>query len=92
MASSYEPKSVMGKVFMVGGMIIAPAVALAKGGVNALQGRDFYDGTMEAMEATVGLAAEFGDEHGGKIVRRVLTGLLIGIGMDVGHDFFDHDA
>ena len=88
----YEPKSVMGRIFGIAGIIVSPATALIKGGCNALQGRNFYDGTVEVMDVTVDKAAEFGDKHGGKIVGRLLTGLLLGIGADIGHGFHDHDG
>jgi hypothetical protein len=92
MANSYEVKFLMGRVFGIGGIVVSPAVALVKGGCNALQGRNFYDGTVEVMEATVDKAAEFGDKHGGKIVSRLLTGILIGFGADISHHSHDHDA
>ena len=88
----YEPKSVMGKIFGVAGIIVSPAAALIKGGCNALQGRNFYDGTIDAMDVTVDKAAEFGDQHGGKIVGRVIAGLLLGVGVDIAHGFHDPDA
>ena len=88
----YEPKSVMGRIFGIAGIIVSPAAALIKGGCNALQGRNFCEGTEEVMDATVDKVAEFGDKHGGKIVSRLLMGVLFGVGVDIGHDFHDHDA
>ena len=92
MSSSYEPKSVMGKAFGVAGIFISPAFALLKGCANAVQGREFFEGTADVIDATVDKAAEFGDKHGGKIVSRLLTGILIGLGADISHHFHDHDA
>jgi hypothetical protein len=92
MPSNYEVKSVMGKAFGVAGIFISPAFALMKGCANAIQGREFFEGTMDVLDTTVDKAAEFGDKHGGEIVSRLLTGILIGFGADLTHHSHDHDA
>ena len=92
MASKYEPKSLMGWVFTVAGGVVGIPVGLIKGSFDAMQGGSFLDGAADACEATLDKAGEFGDEHGGKIVSRVLTGVLLGVGVDIAHDIHDHDA
>lgn len=92
MAGGYEPKSVMGWVFIGAGGVVGIPVGLIKGSFDAMQGDSFLEGALEAWAATLDKAAEFGDEHGGKIVSRVLTGVLLGVGLDMAHDFHDHDS
>ena len=92
MSSGYEAKSVMGWLFVAGGAVIGVPLGAIKGCIDAMQGGSFVDGAAEFYEATLEKAAEFGDEHGGKIVSRVLTGVLLGVGVDIAHDIQDHDA
>jgi hypothetical protein len=92
MSKGYEPKSVMGWVFGVGAGILSMPVAAAKGAYDAVNGGDFVDGAVVPFGYAIEVGAEFGDKHGGKIVSRVITGLLLGVGVDIAHGFHDHDV
>ena len=92
MSSGYEPKSVMGTVFGAAGTIIGVPLGVINGGIDAMQGGSFVEGAAEAYIAAYAKAAEFGDEHGGKIISRLLTGVLLGVGLDISHDFLDRDS
>lgn len=92
MSTGYEPKTLMGTVFGAAGTIIGVPLGALKGGRDATQGGSFAKGAAETYMATYATAAEFGDKHGGKIVSRLLTGILIGLGADISHHFHDHDA
>ena len=92
MSSEYEPKSVMGWAFGVGGGIVSMPFAAVKGAIDALGGGDFVDGAGDVFGAALEVGAEFGDEHGGKIISRLLTGVLLGVGLDISHDFLDRDS
>lgn len=91
MTHGYEPKKAMGWVFFAVGAVVGIPLAVAKGGFDALGGDSFFDGAAEVYAASCEKGAEFGDKYGGKILVRVLSGLVLGvIGGDVG-ELFHHD-
>ena len=55
---------------------------------HAADGGSFGEGFENGAAATIEIGAEFGDKHGGKIVRKLVTGILFGVGVDIADDLF----
>ena len=92
MNSTQGPQTIIGNVFACGAAIIGIPFGAIKGGLDAMQGGSFVEGMAEGFFGSYEKAGEFGDKHGGKIVSRLFTGILIGLGADISHHFHDHDA
>jgi hypothetical protein len=88
MASGYEPKSIMGYVFGAASSLASLPVGIINGTIHAADGGSFGEGFENGAAATIEIGAEFGDKHGGKIVRKLVTGILFGLGADIAEDLF----
>jgi hypothetical protein len=76
MSTEYEPQSVLGWVFGIGGTLVGVPIGAFKGGLDSLDGRSFVDSVADVIGRSFEIGARFGDKHGGRVVRGVIVGII----------------
>ena len=91
MSNTNRPRTIIGNVFACVGAMAGIPIGAIKGGMHAMQGGSFEDVMAEGFFGSYLKAGEFGDKHGGKILSRLITGVILGVGFDLPGYFGDSD-